>query len=259
MARRGLVAGNWKMNGLINSSKELVSGILAGLAKRDASKLCEVLVAPPFTAIHALREQVGTSIKLGGQNMSEHTPGAHTGEITGTMLHDLGCQYVILGHSERRTMYGEDDAIVSRKMAAAYRDGLVPIVCVGETLAEREGNKTLEVIGRQVSALFSKLPEQDAKRQALVVAYEPVWAIGTGKTASPEQAQEVHAFIRKMLADNLGGNTAAAIRIIYGGSVNPGNASVVFSKEDVDGGLIGGAALKPADFLAVIDGYPSAS
>ncbi|HIJ83440.1 MAG: Triosephosphate isomerase [Magnetococcales bacterium] len=257
MSRRGLVAGNWKMNGLIGVADSLVGGILDGLAKRAGKSVCEVLVCPPFTAIQSVGKRVGgTAIRLGGQNMSEHKPGAHTGEITGQMLTELGCTYVILGHSERRSMYGEDSALVSRKMASAYRDGLTPIVCVGETLAERESNRTLDVIGEQVSAIFPNLPADEAKRQQLVLAYEPVWAIGTGKTASPEQAQEVHAFIRKMLVDKLGNDTASKVRILYGGSVKPDNASVIFSKPDVDGGLIGGAALKAEDFLGIIDGFP---
>lgn len=256
MSRRGLVAGNWKMNGLIEAADALVGGILAGLAKRGGNVQCDVLVCPPFTAIQSVGKRIaGSAIKLGGQNMSEHTPGAHTGEITGQMLTNIGCSFVILGHSERRSMYGEDSQLVSRKMASAYRDGLTPIVCVGETLQERESGKTLDVIRDQVSAIFPNLPADTAKREQLVLAYEPVWAIGTGKTASPEQAQEVHAFIRKMLVDQLGGGVANKVRILYGGSVKPDNAKVIFSKPDVDGGLIGGAALKPEDFLGIIDGF----
>ncbi|MBF0108047.1 MAG: triose-phosphate isomerase [Magnetococcales bacterium] len=258
MSRRGLVAGNWKMNGLIEAADTLVGGILSGLSQREGKKnLPEVLVCPPFTAIQSVGKRLaGSSVKLGGQNMSEHKPGAHTGEITGDMLTNIGCTYVILGHSERRSMYGETSDLVGRKMASAYRDGLTPIVCVGETLEERESGKTLDVIREQVSAVFPNLPADTAKRQQLVLAYEPVWAIGTGKTASPEQAQEVHAFIRKMLVDQLGQDTADKVRILYGGSVKPDNAAIIFSKPDVDGGLIGGAALKPGDFLAIIDGYP---
>ncbi|MBF0422011.1 MAG: triose-phosphate isomerase [Magnetococcales bacterium] len=257
MSRRGLVAGNWKMNGLIEVADALVGGILAGLEQRKGKNVCEVLVCPPFTAIQSVGKRIaGSAVKLGGQNMSEHKPGAHTGEITGEMLTNIGCSYVILGHSERRSMHAEDSNLVARKMAAAYRDGLTPIVCVGETLQERESNKTLDVIREQVSAIFPHLPADTAKRQQLVLAYEPVWAIGTGKTATPEQAQEVHAFIRQMLVEQLGSDIASKIRILYGGSVKPDNAAVIFSKPDVDGGLIGGAALKASDFLAIIDGFP---
>ncbi|MBF0420731.1 MAG: triose-phosphate isomerase [Magnetococcales bacterium] len=256
MSRRGLVAGNWKMNGLTGAADTLVGGILKGLEQRKGKNICEVLVCPPFTAIQAVGKKIaGSAVKLGGQNMSEHKPGAHTGEITGQMLTDIGCTYVILGHSERRSMYGEDSQLVARKMVAAYRDGLTPIVCIGETLQERESGKTLDVIRDQVSAIFPNLPADEAKRQQLVLAYEPVWAIGTGKTATPEQAQEVHAFIRKMLVDQLGNDTASKVRILYGGSVKPDNAAVIFSKPDVDGGLIGGAALKAEDFLGIIDGF----
>lgn len=251
--RRPLVAGNWKMNGLVEASRDLVNGILAGLSKRGELR-CEVVVCPPFTGLSSVNKLVtGSSVKLGGQNMSEFGPGAHTGEISGTMLRDIGCQCVILGHSERRADNGEDSAMVGRKMVAAFRDGLAPIVCVGETLEQREQGKTLEVVKGQLMAVLPLLPEDQGQAQTLVIAYEPVWAIGTGKVATPAQVQEVHASIRQLLVDQKGSEFAGKVRILYGGSVKPDNAKELFALEDVDGGLIGGAAMKAADFLAIID------
>jgi triosephosphate isomerase (TIM) len=259
MRRRALIVGNWKMNGLIEVTRGLTGDILAGLTKREKKRMmCEVVICPPFTSLYNVSEFLaGSSLKLGGQNMSEFPSGAHTGEICGIMLRNVGCWYVLLGHSERRADNGEDNELVAKKAAAAFRDGLVPIVCLGETLAQREQSRTLEIIEEQLSAIFPQLPESLGKSQQLVLAYEPVWAIGTGKNATPEQVQEVHAFIRKLLSDRMGAEFAQKIRILYGGSVKPENAKNIFSLEDVDGGLIGGASLHASDFLAIIDAYPS--
>ncbi|MBF0164378.1 MAG: triose-phosphate isomerase [Magnetococcales bacterium] len=257
MRRRMLIVGNWKMNGLIETAQELADGIVAGLGARSGRSLpCEVVLCPPATALLTVHQRLGGSVvKLGGQDLSEHESGAHTGELCGIMLRNVGCRHVIVGHSERRADCGEDDAKVARKMAAAFRDGLQPIVCVGETLDERERGATLAVIGAQLAALVPHVPRELAKRQTLVVAYEPVWAIGTGRNAELEQIQEVHGFMRRQLHDAFGAD-AARMRLLYGGSVKPANAGAIFGLEDVDGGLIGGASLKSAEFLAIIDVVP---
>ncbi len=258
MRRRALIVGNWKMNGLIETALELGEGIRAGLEEREGHKLIpEVVICPTFLALHPLHERLGgSSLKLGAQNMSEHDRGAHTGELCGIMLRNAGCRYVILGHSERRANNHETDDLVARKMDAAFRGGLTPIVCLGETLEEHNAGQTMEVVARQLTAIFPHLPEEEDEQQRLVLAYEPVWAIGTGHTATPEQAQEVHAHLRGVLVDRLGEKTAARIRILYGGSVKPGNAASLFAKVDVDGGLVGGASLKEKDFLAIVDACP---
>ena len=255
MRRRALIVGNWKMNGLIEITSGLASDILVGLNEREEHRmLCEVVVCPPFTGLHNLSKfLVKSSLKLGGQNMSEFPAGAHTGEISGIMLRNVGCRYVILGHSERRAHNSEDNELVGRKTAAAFRDGLSPIVCLGETLEEREQSRTLEVVEAQLSAIFPFLPDDLSKAQHLVLAYEPVWAIGTGKIATPGQVQEVHAAIRKLLSSQMGDELAEKVRILYGGSVKPENARELFALEDVDGGLIGGASLNASDFLAIVD------
>ncbi|MBF0369987.1 MAG: triose-phosphate isomerase [Magnetococcales bacterium] len=257
--RRALIVGNWKMNGLLEGALELGEGIQAGLAEREGRKvICEVVICPPFIALHPLNERLGgSSLKLGGQNMSAEGMGAHTGEISGLMLRNVGCRYVLLGHSERREMYGETDALVAKKTAVAFQDGLNPIVCLGEKEAERDGGQTLEVVAAQLEAVIPSLPEPLSQRQKLVVAYEPVWAIGTGRNATPEQAQEVHGFLRERLVDLLGEKVGNRIRLLYGGSMKPGNAAALLTQPDVDGGLIGGASLKVSDFLAIIDALPS--
>jgi triosephosphate isomerase (TIM) len=258
MGRRALIVGNWKMNGLIETTHELVGDILSGLSQREEHKLlCEVVVCPPFTGLYSLNQLLASSsLKLGGQNMSEFPNGAHTGEVCGIMLRNVGCWYVILGHSERRADNGEDNEQVARKTKAAFRDGLSPIVCLGETLEQREQSRTLEVIEAQLLAILPHLPESKSRSQQLVLAYEPVWAIGTGKIATPQQVQEVHGFIRKLLTERLGEDVAQKVRILYGGSVKPENAKDLFALKDVDGGLIGGASLHATDFLAIIDAYP---
>lgn len=244
--RQPLVAGNWKMNGSIASVRELLAGVKSGVA--GVAK-CEVAVCPPFIYIPQVQAELsGTAIGWGGQNLSSQLSGAFTGEIAASMLLDFGCTYVIVGHSERRTLYGEDDGTVAAKFAVARAAGLKPILCVGETLEEREQGVTEAVIARQLDAVIEG---QGAGALADgVIAYEPVWAIGTGKTATPEQAQEVHAFIRSRVAAHDAG-VAEGLRILYGGSMKPENAVQLMAKPDIDGGLIGGAALVAKDFLGI--------
>ena len=245
--RKFLVAGNWKMNGDGASNAQLVADILAKLPAGDN---VEVLVCPPFPYLAAIRSQIGDRrLSLGAQTVSEFTAGAYTGEVAPAMLVDLGCEYVIVGHSERRALYGESSKVVAAKFAAALDAGLTPILCVGETLAEREAAMTETVIGAQVDAVIDTLGI--GVFASGVVAYEPVWAIGTGKTASPDQAQDVHRYIRGKLA-GYDADIAAALRILYGGSVKGDNAAGLFAMADIDGGLIGGASLNAADFLAII-------
>jgi triosephosphate isomerase len=244
--RQPLVAGNWKMNGSLDSIKTLVGGIKAGL---DSVTTAEMAVCPPFVYIPQVAAMLeGASISLGALDVNDQESGAHTGEIAPNMLTDIGCQYVIVGHSERRAIYGETDEFTARKFAAARKAGLVPVLCVGETLEEREQGITEQVVARQLDAVIN-LEGIGAIGDA-VVAYEPVWAIGTGKTATPDQAQEVHAFIRGKLAA-LDGAVAAGVRILYGGSMNAANAAELLAMADIDGGLIGGASLKADDFLAI--------
>ena len=247
MARRSLVAGNWKMNGSRADAAALVGGILNGVGRLGS---VEVALCPPFILIPLVAEAVRATGRIvwGGQNLDTHAAGAYTGEISGAMLRDFGCTYVIVGHSERRAYYGDTDAVVAEKFRAAQSAGLVPILCVGETLAEREAGQTQAVVDRQLTAVITACGIT-AFQQA-VIAYEPVWAIGTGRTATPAQAQEVHAFIRaKLRAQNPG--VADGIRLLYGGSVKGDNAAELFAQADIDGGLIGGASLKADDFLAI--------
>lgn len=247
MSRQYLVAGNWKMFGNTASNQVLVEGICAGLAA--ASKV-QVLVCPPAPYLTAIQQAAsGSALLLGAQNLAaQEKEGAFTGEILGSMLKDVGCSHVIVGHSERRALFGDTDAVVAQKVHAALTAGLVPILCVGETLAERDADATNSVIARQIDAVLAANPV--ASLESLVIAYEPVWAIGTGKTASPEQAQSVHAFIRARIAA-VDAKLGDSLRILYGGSVKPDNAASIFAQADVDGGLIGGASLKAADFLAI--------
>ncbi|MBF0462752.1 MAG: triose-phosphate isomerase [Magnetococcales bacterium] len=259
MQRRAAVVGNWKMNGTIAFTQALTSAVCAGVTERDHNHTlaCDVILCPPFTSLSTAQHHLaGSPVRLGGQNISEAIGGPFTGEISGSLLRDAGCSHVILGHSERRTLLGEQDALVARKMVAAFRDGLIPIVCLGETLAERTAEQTLAVIQTQLTALLALLPTAEEQRAHWVLAYEPVWAIGTGRHATPDQVQEVHGFIRKQLTDRLGTTIASSIQILYGGSVTPDNAAALFAQPDVDGGLIGGASLKAETFLAIIDAYP---
>jgi len=244
--RQPLVAGNWKMNGSLDSITALVEGIKAGL---DSVTTAEMVVCPPFVYIPTVASLIGNaSISLGAQDVSDQEAGAHTGEVAPAMLTDVGCKYVIVGHSERRSIYGESDAFTASKFAAARNAGLIPILCVGELLEEREQGITEQVVSRQLDAVID-LEGVGALADA-VIAYEPVWAIGTGKTATPDQAQDVHAFIRGKLAA-LDSSVADKVRILYGGSMNAANAAELLAMADIDGGLIGGASLKPADFLAI--------
>ncbi|MCU0971988.1 MAG: triose-phosphate isomerase [Gammaproteobacteria bacterium] len=244
--RKPLVAGNWKMNGTRAGVAELLEGIKAGMG---AAPNAEVAVCPPFVFIpEAAARLAGTAVACGGQNLSTHASGAYTGEIAASMLTDYGCKYVIVGHSERRTLYGEDDALVAEKFEVARKAGLVPILCVGETLEERENGATEAVVARQLDAVLEKFGAT-ALGQG-VVAYEPVWAIGTGRTATPQQAQDVHAFIRGRVAAR-DRAVADGLRVLYGGSMKPDNAVELMAQPDIDGGLIGGASLKASDFLAI--------
>jgi triosephosphate isomerase len=244
--RRKLVAGNWKMNGSLAANAALVAGIKEGLPA-DA---CDVAVCVPAPYLAQVQGAVaGSAVALGAQDMSAHASGAFTGEVSAAMLQEFGVQYVILGHSERRAYHGENDAAVAAKTVAALKAGLVPVVCVGETLEQREAGQTNEIVGGQLDVVLAALSVEEAAR--IVVAYEPVWAIGTGKTATPEMAQEVHAMLRARLGAK-SAEAAAKVRVLYGGSMKPDNAEQLLAMADIDGGLIGGAALKAADFLAII-------
>ncbi len=244
--RQPLVAGNWKLNGSLASTKELLAGIKAGLAEVVNA---EVAVCPPYIFIPEAQAQLaGSSVAWGGQNLSAETSGAFTGEISASMLRDFGCKYVLVGHSERRTLYGEDSALVAKKFAAAKEAGLIPILCVGEALEERQQGITEDIVAGQLATVIDQ--SGITALDGAVIAYEPVWAIGTGMTATPEQAQAVHAYIRSQLAqhDNA---IAGDMRILYGGSMKPENAVELLAQDDIDGGLIGGAALNAENFLSI--------
>ena len=244
--RRPLVAGNWKMHGSRSENAQLIEGMLLGLPGHSVP---EVVVCPPFPYLWEIGRQLKASdIALGAQSVCAEPIGAFTGEVSAAMLKDVGCRFVIVGHSERRALYREDDALVARKFLAAQSQGMQPILCVGETLDEREHGHTITVVTRQLNAVLEVAGI--AAMQHAVVAYEPVWAIGTGKNATPEQAQEVHAEIRRVIAAH-DKAVAGALRILYGGSVKASNAQQIFSMADVDGGLIGGASLKADEFLKI--------
>jgi triosephosphate isomerase len=244
--RRRVVAGNWKMNGTRQSIEGLLAELLPGLA--DGVKT-DVIVCPPYGYLGLVgRKLEGTAVRLGAQSVSEHASGAYTGEVAAAMLRDLGCSHAIVGHSERRALFGESSVVVADKFEAARAAGLVPILCVGETLDERDRGTTHEVIAEQLDSVLTR--ESSAGLGGALVAYEPVWAIGTGKTASPEQAQEIHQFIRSRVAQREP-RVAADLPILYGGSVKPSNAVELFEMADIDGGLIGGAALNAQDFLQI--------
>ncbi|HLF14488.1 MAG TPA: triose-phosphate isomerase [Bacteroidota bacterium] len=243
--RKKFVAGNWKMNKDLRETGALIAGIRELMPAPP--KNADVAVCPPFTALEsAARALEGSAIGLGAQDMSGNDDGAYTGEVSGRMLAALGCRYVILGHSERRQYFLESDELVNAKAKKALSAGLVPIVCVGETLAEREGGLTETRIALQVRGSLAGLTSSEVERA--VIAYEPVWAIGTGKTATPDQADQVHRHIRSLLMTQFDSKTSEKIRILYGGSVNADNAAELFSRDDIDGGLIGGASLKPESF-----------
>ena len=240
--RRPLIVGNWKMNGSRTENARLVKDIMTQWV---GTHRAEVAICVPFIYIEQVAQLLAThNVVYGAQDMSVHLDGAYTGEISASMLVDYGCDYVIVGHSERRQYHHESNLLVAQKTLAVQQAGLKPIVCVGETLADREAGSTLDIIAEQIAAVKSVIGEASFART--VIAYEPVWAIGTGLTATPEQAQEVHQFIRQQL-----GETAASVRILYGGSVKPNNAASLFSQADIDGALIGGASLVANDFIEI--------
>jgi len=247
--RRPIIAGNWKMNMTATQAKELASKLIPLVA---AVKDRDIVLGPPYTALQTVSEMIkGTNIGLSAQNLHWEDKGAFTGEISAEMLLDLGCKYVIIGHSERRQFFGETDETVNKKVKQALKKGLLPIMCVGETLTEREAGKLNDVINRQVTGGLKDLSADDMKK--VVIAYEPVWAIGTGKTATPDQANEVHALIRQKVQSLYSAEIAEGLRIQYGGSVTPDNVSQLMAKPDIDGALVGGASLKPESFAALVN------
>lgn len=250
--RRKFICGNWKMNGTASEAASLIAGIVGNW--KDAYRNVELAVCPPFTAlleVHALVSGRGVQIALGAQNCYHEPKGAFTGEISARMLVEANCTYVILGHSERRTIFNEDDATINKKVRAALSTGLKPILCIGETLDERELNQTYEVLLRQLKEGLRDVSAADMKH--IMIAYEPVWAIGTGRTATPEIAQNAHSFIRMEIAKLYDETVANATIIQYGGSMKPDNAKELLAQPDIDGGLIGGAALDAKQFLAIAD------
>jgi len=246
MSRRPLVVGNWKMNGTRASSMQLVADILAGLpgdARADVGVCPSAVFIPEVAAALA-----GKNVRLGAQNVADQDEGAYTGEISAAMLREFNCTLAIVGHSERRAIYGETDALVAARYAKAIAHGVTPILCVGETLEEREANATFKVVDQQMAAVLDLCGVESLKKA--VIAYEPVWAIGTGRTATPEQAQSMHTFIRSQIAERDPG-VANRVRILYGGSVNPSNASQLLAMPDIDGGLIGRCSLNPNEFIEI--------
>jgi len=246
-ARTPLIAGNWKMNGSMESSQQLISSLCSGVAN-DSNRI--MLLCPPYPYLHIAAEALKSkAIMLGAQNVSmEPDSGAFTGEVSGLMLKNFGCEYVIVGHSERRALYGETDEVVSSKFIVAQAQGLQPILCVGETLEEREAGQTQTVVRRQIQKVIDSAGS--TAFSSAVVAYEPVWAIGTGLTATPDQAQEIHSFIRSLISEQ-DATIASLVQIIYGGSMKSENAKELLSMDDVDGGLVGGASLNAEEFLAI--------
>ncbi|WP_226702023.1 triose-phosphate isomerase [Microbulbifer elongatus] len=240
--RKTLVAANWKMHGTKAFAEQLLVELNTGLESGECSS--QVVICPPYPYLGVVAGKIGQAVMLGAQNLSEQPSGAYTGEVSAEMLLDFGARYAIVGHSERRSLYGENNELVAAKYAAAKGAGLIPILCVGESLEEREAGKTLEVVAEQIQAVVALgLPDT---WQNAVIAYEPVWAIGTGKTATPEQAQEVHQFIRQQL-----GEAGSKTQILYGGSVKAANAAELFAKPDIDGALVGGASLKAEEFIQI--------
>jgi triosephosphate isomerase len=247
--RKTIVAGNWKMNMNHREGATLAREILAGLAQKPVS--CEVVLFPPFTTLPGVIEAIkGSSVRAGAQDLFHEDEGAFTGEISGRMLRSLGCAYVLVGHSERRHVIGETGELLAKKLRAALRNDLLPILCVGELLEERESGGADAVVERQIGETCEGLPVGDMAR--VVVAYEPVWAIGTGRTATPDDASGMHRFIRETLGRAFGAATAQAATILYGGSVKPDNASALLEREGIDGFLVGGASLKASSFIAVM-------
>jgi triosephosphate isomerase (TIM) len=247
--RRKFVAGNWKMNLLRQSALDLAGVVAKGIPAPLAQ--VQVAVCPPFPYLEAVRGVIaGSGVELGGQNAYHELPGAFTGEVAVAMLKDIGCAWVILGHSERRAILGETDELICKKVAASLEGGLQVILCVGETLAQRQANQTESVLNSQMTGSLARIDA--AAMEKVVIAYEPVWAIGTGVTATTEQAQSAHAYLRRWLESRYNPTIAAATRILYGGSVKPDNAGSLLGQPDVDGALVGGASLKGADFLAIV-------
>ena len=245
--RRPILAANWKMHKTVGEALDFVEGLLPLIGDLDQ---VEVVLAPPFTALDRVGQRLaGTAVALAGQNLNPAEQGAFTGEVSAAMLADLGCRYAIVGHSERRSLYGEGDALVASKAAALLARGLRPIVCVGETLEQREAGGTFDVVGNQLTGSLAEVP--NGAETELVVAYEPVWAIGTGRTATPETAQQVHAFIRGRLAVRFG-EAGQQIRIQYCGSVKPENVDALMAQPDIDGALVGGASLDPEVFARIV-------
>ncbi|RKY35760.1 MAG: triose-phosphate isomerase [Candidatus Omnitrophota bacterium] len=246
--RRLVIAGNWKMNKTISEGLELVRQMSMEL--KDVKDI-DIIVCPVFTALYSVSLEIeGSNIELGAQNLFWKETGAFTGEISPVMLKDVNCKYVIIGHSERRSIFKETNEFVNKKLKAALKTGLIPIVCVGERLEDRQMNKTFDVISDHINGALQGLSADELKD--IIIAYEPVWAIGTGRNASPEQAQEVHAFIRKMITDNFGASVAEHLRILYGGSVKPENVEAIMAQPDIDGALVGGASLKADSFVQLV-------
>ena len=251
--RRPIIAGNWKMNKTNREARELAKSIIQKMT--TSSPLPEVVLCPPFTALETVKGVInGQRIELGAQNAFWENEGAYTGEISPNMLLTVGCRYVILGHSERRKYFSENDQTVNRKIKAVVSVGLSPILCVGERLEEREKGRTEALVDQQLRGALKGLSREEIEN--LVVAYEPIWAIGTGKTATPEQAAEVHGFIRNLISQLYDEKTSEELRIIYGGSVKPENARDLFSQPQIDGGLVGGASLQADSFWQIINSYP---
>jgi triosephosphate isomerase len=247
--RPKFIAGNWKMNTTCAEATELSSRVAAATPRNP---LVPVAICPPFPYLKSVRAAIeGTPVELGAQNMSAEPAGAFTGEVSGSMLNDLGCRYCIIGHSERRHLMGESDAIIRRKITAALQVGLRPIVCIGELLAERDAGETNDVVSAQVFSAIAGLSDDQFRR--LIFAYEPVWAIGTGRNASPAQAEQVHSHIRKILTDRYNASLAAQTVIQYGGSVKGANAESLLAQPNVDGALVGGASLNAQEFLSIVD------
>jgi len=246
--KRPLIAANWKMYKSVSEALTVVSSIKAGVHKATE---CEIVICPPYTALQAVgRALKESTIELGAQDMHPESEGAFTGEISPLMLKDLGCRFVILGHSERRTHLHETDEFVNRKVKAALKFSLIPIVCIGETLEQREARKAFEVVKSQFDGSLKDLDEDDIQRT--VIAYEPVWAIGTGRTATPEQAEQMHSYVRRLLHEKYGEAASSRVLLLYGGSVRPDNMSALMQKPNVDGALVGGASLKAESFIQIV-------
>lgn len=246
--KRPLIAANWKMYKTIDEALNLVASVKAGVHKATE---CEIVICPPFTALEAVGKALReSSIELGAQDMHPEAEGAFTGEVSPIMLKEMGCRYVILGHSERRRHFHETDAFVNEKLKSALKFNLNPIVCMGETLEQREARQAFEVVKAQFEAAFKDLKKEDIQRT--VIAYEPVWAIGTGRTATPEQAEQMHSYVRRLLNEKYGEENAGRILILYGGSVRPDNMAALMQKPNVDGALVGGASLKAESFIQIV-------